>query len=275
MTNTNNPSENSMSRIENGDPDGEEKLPSSINDVQSSEQQNFRVYSPKSKPVVVYTLMGISVIVFIIQIITQYSLGFDLPLQLGAKYGPLIYQYGQWWRLITPIFLHGSIMHILFNMYALFTIGPELEKFYGHLDFLLFYLITGFCGNVFSYVFSPNSVSVGASTSLFGLIAAQGFIVFKNKKMIHNYKRVMGNIIMVVAVNLLLGMQNGIDNWGHLGGLVGGSLISFLSCPVITIHFNPKTSRLELFDSVSKKSRYISYAVCTLFFVALTVAFHP
>ena len=85
---------------------------------------------------------------------------------LGAKVNELILA-GQVWRLITPILLHASILHIGFNMYALFVIGPQLERFYGHGRFLLLYLIAGFTGNVLSFVLSPNP-SLGASTSVLG-----------------------------------------------------------------------------------------------------------
>ena len=236
-------------------------------------QQQVRVYSPHVKPVVTWVLIGISVLVYAAQFICQKKLGFDLPLELGAKYGPLIREYGQWWRLITPIFLHGSITHILFNMYALFTIGPELERYYGHLDYLLFYLISGFAGNVMSYIVSPESVSVGASTALFGLIAAQGFMVYKNRKLIRNYQRVITNILLVVGVNLLLGLQEGIDNWGHLGGLIAGIIMAYLSGPVLDVHYDQTNRRFCLKDTVSKKNRYASYAICTALFIALAVAF--
>lgn len=234
--------------------------------------QTVSIKIPKTKPVVTWVILGITVLIYLAQILTESQLGVDIPLAYGAKYGPWIDQYHQWWRLITPIFLHGSVPHLFFNMYALYAIGPELETFYGHRDFLIFYLITGFAGNVLSYVASPDTISVGASTSLFGMIAAQGFIVYKNKKLIRNYTSAIYNILFVVLINLTLGLRSGIDNWGHLGGLIAGSIIAFLSGPVMEIRVKDNHSGLEFFDSVPKKSRYLSFTVTTIFFIVLAIA---
>ncbi len=252
--------------------DPQDPLPPASGEPISPERPTISVSSRKTKPVVTWVLIGITVLVYLVQMLTENQLGVDLPLIYGAKYGPSIKEFHQWWRLITPVFLHGSVMHLLFNMYALYVIGPELETFYGHRDFLLFYLITGFSGNVVSYVASPNTISVGASTALFGMIAAQGFLAFKNKRLIRNYSKTISNILFVVALNLVLGLRSGIDNWGHLGGLIGGAIIAFLSGPVMEIRINSDHSGLEFYDSVSKKSRYAAFAITTLFFIALAIA---
>ena len=247
---------------------GEEFPPSAD---QSAPQQPLTIKFPPRKPVVTWILLGITVLVYIAQVLTESLLGVDLPLAAGAKFGPLIDQSHQWWRLITPLFLHGSITHILFNMYALYAIGPDLEMFYGHRDFLLFYLITGFAGNVLSFIASPMSYSVGASTALFGMIAAQGFLIYKNKKLFHNYRRAIYNILLIIFLNLMIGMNSRFDNWGHLGGLIAGAIIAFLCGPVLEVRVNNVQNGLELFDSVSKKSRYIAYFMTTLFFTVAAI----
>jgi rhomboid protease GluP len=106
-------------------------------------------------------------------------LGFDVPAALGMKVNELII-HGQIWRLITPVLLHGSILHLGFNMYALYILGPGLERFYGHWRFLTLYLLAGFAGNVMSFIFSPNP-SLGASTAIFGLLGAQGVFLYHNR----------------------------------------------------------------------------------------------
>ena len=116
----------------------------------AEERQTLRI-PPRKKPIVTWVLLAVTVLVYLAQVLTKNQWGYDIPLYLGAKYGPNIKELHQWWRLITPIFLHGSITHLLFNMYALFVIGPELETVYGKLDFLLFYLITGFKLHVFVF----------------------------------------------------------------------------------------------------------------------------
>jgi rhomboid protease GluP len=150
----------------------------------------------------------------------------------GAKYSPAI-RSGEWWRLITPILLHGGLVHIAFNMYALFSIGPQLEKTYGHLRFLALYLIGGFTGNVLSFIFSPG-ISVGSSTAIFGLLAAEGIFVYQNRRFFGGRSQsILLNVIGIALINLLIGQTvPGIDNWGHMGGLLGGALFAWFAGPV-------------------------------------------
>ena len=129
------------------------------------EQQTISFRLIQGKPVVTYTLIGVTAIMYLMQALSKWRYGVDYPMAYGAKISPYITYYHQYWRLITPIFLHGSITHILFNMYALFTLGPSLEHYYGHWNFLRFYLITGFAGNVVSHIAAPKTVSGGISSS--------------------------------------------------------------------------------------------------------------
>ena len=120
-------------------------------------------------------------------------------------------------------------------MYALFTIGPGLERRYGEKSFLALYLISGLWGNTLSFLFSQNN-SLGASTAIFGLIAAQGVYVYKNRHLLGQAARpLLVNIITVIAINLMLGLSPGIDNWGHLGGLFGGLLYAWFAGPTYGI----------------------------------------
>ncbi len=127
---------------------------------------------PSTPPRVTYAILGLTIFVYLLQTASNFLLGYDLPLMLGAKSGDLIRQ-GQIWRLITPVLLHGSLLHIGFNMYALFSFGTGLERRFGHLRFLVLYLLAGFSGNVLSFLFT-SGISVGSSTSIFGLIVAEG-----------------------------------------------------------------------------------------------------
>ncbi len=228
----------------------------------------IRVRLPSTKPLVVYGILAITIVIFLLQMITKYTSGMDVPLILGAKFGPDILR-GQYWRLITPILLHGSILHLLFNMYALWILGRELEPAWGYLDFLLFYLVTGFGGNVFSYFFTPNTISVGASTSLFGMIVAQGFLIFKNRKFFKNYRKAISSTIYIVVINLIIGMQSGIDNWGHLGGLVAGVILCLISCPTFDIRWSEQHDSLELKDTISRPRRIAGFVITFLLFALL------
>ncbi len=184
----------------------------------------------KRKIYVSYVIIGINIIFFLLQNLSQTSLGYDLPFSLMGKVNELIIK-GQLWRLITPIFLHASILHIGFNMYALFMIGPGLEKKYGVWPFIGLYMVGGIWGNILSFLMSPNP-SLGASTAIFGLIAAQGVYVYKNRQLLGpSAKPMLTSIFMVITVNLLIGLTPGIDMWGHLGGLLGGLYYAWFAGP--------------------------------------------
>jgi rhomboid protease GluP len=188
---------------------------------------------PSAPPTVTYIILGLTIFIYLLQTASTYLLGNDLPLMLGAKEGDLIRQ-GQLWRLITPILLHGSLLHIGFNMYALFSFGTGLERRFGHFRFLALYLLAGFSGNVLSFLFS-SGVSVGSSTSIFGLIAAEGIFLYQNRQLFgEESKRAIGSVVTVAAINLVIGFSSGglIDNWGHIGGLLGGLIFSWFSGPL-------------------------------------------
>lgn len=176
-------------------------------------------------------LIALTVLVFLLQYFTSVVLGYDLPELWFAKINEFILQ-GQLWRLITPILLHGSVLHILMNMYALFIIGPVIERSYGKSRFLALYLLAGVFGNVLSFLFT-NEPSLGASTSIFGLIAAQAIYVYRNRVFFGRAAQPMLiNIAIIIFINLAIGFIPGIDYWGHLGGLVGGLIFAWLAGPV-------------------------------------------
>lgn len=166
--------------------------------------------------------------------ISENILHVDLPAYYGLKVNQLIAE-GQLWRLFTPILLHGNLIHIGFNMYALYLIGPRLERYYGHTRFLGLYLLSGFGGNVFSMMFT-DAPSLGSSTAIFGLIGAQGIFLYQNRQVFGpGVRQALNSIISIAVVNLLIGMSPGIDNWGHIGGLVGGLLVAFLGGPLLDV----------------------------------------
>jgi rhomboid protease GluP len=183
----------------------------------------------KNKIYISYLIIGITVGFFFLQNFSSQLLGFDITEYLVKDNQSII--QGQFWRLITPILLHGSILHMGFNMYALYMIGPVLENKYGDLPFIGLYLIGGLWGNTLSFLLSPNP-SLGASTAIFGLIAAQGVYVYKNRRLLGSSARpILTNIAMVIIINLLIGLSPGIDNWGHLGGLLGGLFFAWFAGP--------------------------------------------
>ena len=193
---------------------------------------------PSSPPTVTYSILGLTILVYLIQMATPdfaiiHGYSYDMPSALGAKFNDLIRE-GQLWRLLTPMLLHGSILHIGFNMYALFSFGVGLERRFGHGRFLLLYLLGGFAGNVLSFLITP-APSVGSSTAVFALVAAEGIFLYQNRKLFGaETKNAIGNVVSIVVINLMIGFSSGgyIDNWGHIGGLLGGLIFTWFSGPL-------------------------------------------
>ena len=202
----------------------------------------------KGKPWVTYSLLALTVLVYVLQYLSQAIYQYDYPALLGEKINQLILA-GQVWRLITPVLLHANILHIGFNMYALFVLGPGLEQHYGHKRFLILYLVAGYAGNVLSFLLSANP-SLGASTAIFGLVSAQVVFIYRNRMLFGDRaKGMLINLGVVVVVNLLLSLQPGIDIYGHLGGMVGGLIFAWVAGP----HYQVQQTLggLELKDSAS------------------------
>jgi rhomboid protease GluP len=224
-----------------------------------------------NRPYVTYVLIGICVVMYILQMAAQYLLVVDIITAWGVKANDLIMQ-GQFWRLITPIFLHGSIIHIAFNMYALFYIGPTLEKFYGRWRFLSLFLLSGFAGNVMSFIFSAYP-SLGASTAIFGLLGAEGVLIYQNREIFGNIaRRALSQVVIIAMVNLVIGMTPGarIDNWGHIGGLIGGTLFAWFGGPLLQKQglFPPYT----LVDGRTKREVVLAGVGVGVLFSFLTIA---
>lgn len=257
-------------------------------------------YLPESKyrrfvavrPVVTVVFIILTLAVYIAQVVTEAQFGVDYPLQFGAKYGPIIYFSDEYWRLVTPIFLHGGLVHFFVNMYSLFILGMVIEKFWGHRDFFLFYLITGFAGNAFSYIFNFNSVSVGASTSIYGLLAAYLFFILKNRQFMPNFWKQLRSVLFTIGVNFLISLRGNIDLWGHIGGFVSGVLICVFAAPTLKdrvqlmdmnfyasngseLSDESETPVIDnaLYETVSPARRFLTFALVTLIFVLLVVYF--
>lgn len=198
-------------------------------------RSNRRIRLTRDTPVVVYILMGLTVTVFLLQQGSQLLLnGVDLPAALGMKENELILS-GQLWRLFTPMLLHGSILHLGFNMYALYIFGPGLEHHYGHARFLALFVLSGFAGNVFSFLFT-DSPSLGSSTAIFGLLGAEAVFLYQNRKIYGSVgQRALINLVVIAVINLVIGLSPGIDNWGHIGGLLGGALFAWYAGPLLQV----------------------------------------
>lgn len=149
---------------------------------------------------------------------------------LGGNFKPLVEQ-GEYWRLFTAMFLHGDILHLMFNMYALWALGGTLEMILSRPKFLGLYLLSGLGGSVLSTMMLDNTVSIGASGAIFGLVGALIGYVIGHRDMFR--QGALRNLLFIVLINLMWGLQpgSGIDNFGHLGGVISGFLLSFIIKP--------------------------------------------
>jgi rhomboid protease GluP len=186
---------------------------------------------PFHRPLVTWILLAAILVVFGLELLAGGSMDTEVLVRLGAKVTPLIAD-GQYWRLFTAMFLHIGVFHLLFNCYALFAIGTELERVFGPLRFALVYFLSGLMGSLASYAFS-YTLSAGASGAIFGVIGALAafFLLYRDRLGAWGRAR-LGNIAFLIALNLFLGFTRpGIDNLGHIGGLVGGLGLGWALAP--------------------------------------------
>jgi rhomboid protease GluP len=195
-----------------------------------------RAILKNSKPVFTYVFIVIQIAVFIWLQLNGGSTNTSTLIKYGAKVNQLIVE-GEWWRFISPVFLHIGFLHLVMNTFALYFLGTAVEQIYGNIRFLLIYLFAGITGFIASFIFSAN-LSAGASGAIFGCFGALLYFGVIFPKL---FFRTMGmNLLIVLGINLAIGFSaSGIDNAGHLGGLVGG----FLAAGIV--HF-PRKNKIGL-----------------------------
>lgn len=173
------------------------------------------------KPFLTYILIALNVMMFAVMIAAGSSTDPEHLIRFGAKFNPLIIE-GEWWRIISSMFLHSGFIHILMNMVALYYLGIIVERIYGSWRFMWIYLLAGIGGGLASFAFSVY-VSVGASGAIFGLFGALLFFGLIHKKI---FMQTMGRgILTVIGINIAIGLTiPQIDMSAHIGGLITGFL---------------------------------------------------
>lgn len=181
------------------------------------------VFQMKS-PIVTYILIAVNVILFLATYLYgNGSRDVKTLLDFGANYAPFI-RGGEYYRLLASAFLHAGVIHLLVNMYALYIIGPQIESFLGKTKYLCIYLGSAIAGSLLSITFT-NQVSVGASGAIFGLFGSLLYFGY-------HYRIYLGNVIKsqivpLILLNLMVGfLISGIDTAAHIGGLIGGCLLT-------------------------------------------------
>jgi membrane associated rhomboid family serine protease len=148
--------------------------------------------------------------------------GSPVLLDFGSRSAALIAR-GQWWRLVTPIFIHLGVIHLLFNNIALFQIGPLVEESLGSQKFIFVYLACGIVGNIGSFVFGINGA--GASGAIFGLIALAAVYGYRMGGIVG--RSLMKQMAMWAGIGLVMGQAIHADNVNHIGGLITGAALGF------------------------------------------------
>lgn len=205
-----------------------------LGEFQQIQNKSTKVFQ-YAKPIYTYVVLVINVLMFLLLEFQGGSTSTDTLMRYGAKYNPAILD-GEWWRIISSMFLHIGFLHLAMNMLALHIVGNLVERIYGAKRFLFIYFSAGILGGITSFAFSPQ-LAAGASGAIFGLFGALLFFGIHHRRI---FFQTMGwNIIVIIAFNIVFGfVVQQIDNGAHIGGLIGGLVAS-------GIVFFPKKKKVQ------------------------------
>jgi len=186
----------------------------------------------RSGPIVTFALIGINVGVYLLQLLMGgqingtgswiYEKGVLVSTAVDSSGQVVGVAEGEWWRLVTAMFLHYGILHLGMNMLVLWIIGPPLEEYFGHGRYLLVYLVSGLAGSAGALIWSPNALTVGASGAIWGIMGAA--LVLEGRKIYVFGGQAIGLVVFNLAITFII---PGISIGGHIGGLIGGGLCAF------------------------------------------------
>lgn len=206
------------------------KLTNEINMKNQVENEKAEEIFSKKRPVITYALILINLIMFIITALDSNDF-FNISTNTIYKYGGLVSvdylsSISDYMRIFTSGFLHAGFIHFIFNMYALYVIGPQIESFFGKFKYTIIYIGSLIFGNLLSLLFlNGNVISCGASGAIFGLLGS--LLYFGYHYRVYLSDVIKSQIIPLIAINLLIGiMLSGINVIAHIGGLIGGYLVS-------------------------------------------------
>ena len=195
--------------------------------IQQEQELEFLQTFWNRRAVVAYSLFAFNILIFILM---AFAGGENALIGFGAKSNFEI-DNGEKWRFVTPIFLHVNLLHLAFNSYALWIVGPQVEKLYRGPRFLVLYVLTGVAGVAASYWYNPVIPSAGASGAIFGLFGVLLIFSFKYRKSVPAFfSSALGRgILLTVGINLLIGYTiPQVDNAAHMGGLLAGCMLGFV-----------------------------------------------
>lgn len=230
---------------------------------------------PSVKPKVTYALLAINVAVFIIRALSQ-SLDEQFFLW-GANNQTAVLVDGEFYRLFSSMFLHASIfgprggfalensLHLIFNCYILYQVGTSLERLFGHTRFMLIYLLGGLAGSVASILLGgPQSYSVGASGAVFAILGAELVYLYQHRRLLGARGRAqMQSVITFMIINFAYGALTTfsstirVDNWAHLGGVLGGAVLAWFIGPLFIVRRHPERPNALLGEDINPlKNKY-------------------
>lgn len=195
---------------------------SELIELSSQKERELMIPLQSDLPLITYTLIGLNILIGCFLFFYSQKRGVNYSrflIDFGAKENYKILS-GEYWRFLTPVFLHANLLHLFVNCYSLHAIGVLVERIFGRYKFLAVYLIAGIMGNILSFIFSTNP-GVGASGSIFGLLGALLYFGILKPSL---FKSHFGHsVVLTIIINLGYGLINPvIDNFAHLGGLIGG-----------------------------------------------------
>jgi rhomboid protease GluP len=180
------------------------------------------------RPLFTYVFLTLNILVFLLMALAGGSTNEPTLMAFGVKSNAEIAR-GEWWRFMTPIFIHIGMLHLIFNSYALWIVGPQVEKLYGAARFVILYVLTGVAGVCGSYFYHPQSISAGASGAIFGLFGVLLVFGLRYRNSIPPFfKRAVGTgVLPVIVLNLIIGFAiPAIDNSAHISGLLAGAALA-------------------------------------------------
>ena len=195
------------------------KITSDINKHNQEDNKQIEKVFSKKVPYVTYLIIAICIICYVVPILMGI---YDKAIAAYSVYGPDI-RKGEYFRLLTGGFLHGGILHLFFNCYTLYIIGSQVESYLGKTKYSMIYFMSLLIASLTSMTFGGETMSIGASGAIFGIMGALIYFGYHYRVFLGNI--VKTQIIPLVLLNLSLGfILTGVDNFAHIGGLIGGVL---------------------------------------------------
>ena len=185
------------------------------------------IFHRSNSPTVTLLLVSVTVVWFVYTFISyRTTTDPNVLYKTGALFGQL-FDEQDWWRLLSPMFVHIGIKHLISNMILLLLIGSALEPIIGSIPFAMLYILTGFAGNLAVLYFNPNVVTAGASTALYGLF---GYLLAKLFDPRSKVKQISRGYFILIVLNIIYTfLSPNVSLAGHMGGLVAGLAFGFVS----------------------------------------------